>query len=522
MEKERELWGSRKGFIFSSVGAAIGLGNLWRFPFQAYKNGGGAFFLPYIIALFSCAIPLMILEYTYGRKIRGGSTKAFRNLGKKYEWIGWIQVMVPIIVMMFYSTIISISLIFMVWSIGHAFGIIDWMSNPGKLMGMIVGGGSSPFDFAAGISKYLFGFVIFVWIGNWVIVKKGISGGIEKASKIFTPLLIIMMLLFMLNAISLNGSIVGLNALFTPDFSKILDPNIWVSAYAQVFFSTTLAVGVMIAYGSYIDEKWDIVNSSFITVLSNASFDIVSGITVFSTLGYLVHTTGVDFNSFGSGAGIAFIAFPIAISTITTNVFLQGLIGFLFFFCLFIAGLSSSISMLEAFTTATLDKFSIKRSKLVGIICLVGFTGSACFASYAGFNYILDIVDTYVGNYVIATLGLIETILVCYIYGVKKIRIDANEYSDFKIGKWFDFFLKYVTPALLGITAITNLIDGFKKLFILKSENHIAFLGELVFGWGIILLMVLSAFIFYKRKWQTTKSNQITESSQIIKLNQED
>jgi len=516
MKKERELWGSRKGFIFSSVGAAIGLGNLWRFPFQAYKNGGGAFFLPYIVALFSCAIPLMILEYTYGRAIRGGSIKAFRNLGKKYEWIGWVQVMVPIIVMMFYSTIISIALIFMIWSIGHAFGIINWMSNPGKIMGIIVGGGSGPFDFAAGISKYLFGFVIFVWIGNWMIVKKGISGGIEKASKIFTPLLIFMMLAFMLNSISLDGSMIGLNALFTPDFSKILDPNIWVSAYAQVFFSTTLAVGVMFAYGSYIDEKWDIVNSSFITVLSNASFDIISGITVFSTLGYLVNTTGVDFNSFGSGAGIAFIAFPIAISTITTNIFLQGLIGFLFFLCLFVAGLSSSISMLEAVTTATLDKFSIERSKLVGMVCLVGFAGSACFASYAGFNYILDIVDAYVGNYVIASLGLIETILVCYIYGVKKIRIDANKYSDFKIGKWFDFFLKYVTPALLGLTAITNLIDGLKKILILKSENYTAFLGELVFGWGIILLMFITAFVMYKKKYKGT------ETSKVIELNQED
>ncbi|WP_462428325.1 SLC5/6 family protein, partial [Fusobacterium varium] len=315
MAETREVWKSRKGFIFAAVGAAIGLGNLWRFPFQAYKNGGGAFFFPYIIALFTCAVPLMILEYQYGRKIRGGSTKAFRLLGKKYEWVGWVQVMVPIIVMMFYSTIISISIIFMFWSLGHAFGLINWMADPGKLMGMIVGGGNGPFDFAAGISKYLLGFVILVWLGNWIIVKKGISGGIEKCSNIFTPLLMIMMVAFMFNSIRLAGAKVGLNALFTPDFTKILNPSIWVAAYAQVFFSTTLAVGVMIAYGSYIHDDWDIVNSSFITVFSNASFDIISGITVFSTLGYLVQNMGVDYNSFGDGAGIAFIAFPIAIST---------------------------------------------------------------------------------------------------------------------------------------------------------------------------------------------------------------
>ena len=364
MEETRELWNSRKGFIYAAIGAAIGLGNLWRFPFQAYKNGGGAFFLPYIVALFTCGIPLMILEYQLGRKVRGGSTKAFRMLGTKYEWLGWLQVMIPIIVMMFYCTIISIAVVFMVWSLGHAFGLVNWMSDPGKLMGVIVGSAKGPFDFSAGISKYMLTFILVVWFGNWIIVKKGIAGGIEKCSKVITPLLIILMIVFMVNSLRLKGAVIGLNALFTPDFDKILNPSIWVAAYAQVFFSTTLAVGVMIAYGSYIPEKWDIVNSSFITVLANASFDIISGITVFSTLGYLVNSIGSDFNSFGNGAGIAFIAFPIAISAITTNQFLQGMIGFVFFFCLFIAGLSSSISMLEAFTTGALDKFKIKREKI--------------------------------------------------------------------------------------------------------------------------------------------------------------
>lgn len=498
MEETRELWKSRKGFIYAAVGAAIGLGNLWRFPFQAYKNGGGAFFLPYIVALFTCGIPLMILECQLGRKVRGGSTKAFRILGKKYEWFGWLQVMIPIVVMMFYCTIISVAVVFMIWSLGHMLGIVNWMSEPGKLMEVIAGNASGPFDLAAGISKYMLCFILVVWFSNWIIVKKGISEGIEKCSKIFTPLLMVLMLIFMVNSLRLQGATIGLNALFTPDFKKILNPSIWVAAYAQVFFSTTLAVGVMIAYGSYIPEKWDVVNSSFITVLANASFDIISGITVFSTLGYLVNSMGIEFNSFGNGAGIAFIAFPIAISTITSNYIVQGLIGFIFFFCLFIAGLSSSISMLEAFATGALDKFKISREKLVGIISFIGLLGSACFSTYAGFNYILDIVDSHVGNYIIATLGLVEVILVCKYYGVDKIRVEANVYSDFKIGRWFDILLKYVTPVLLGITVITNLIKG------IKTMN----LGNLVFGWGTILLMVICATVFYKKAWENKNERE--------------
>ncbi len=494
----RENWQSRKGFIFAAAGAAIGLGNLWRFPFQAYKNGGGAFLLPYFVALITCAIPLMIMEYAFGRKIRGGSVKAFASLKKRLEVIGWVQVMVPVVVMTYYSAIISISLIFMVYSLGHAFGIINWLSDPGPIMGMVTGSAESAMDLGAGISLYIVIAVIFVWIANWLIVRKGISGGIEKMSNIFTPMLMILMLIFMVNAVRLNGATIGLEALFKPDFSKILDPGIWVSAYAQVFFSTTLAVGVMIAYGSYLHEKADVVNSAFITVLANSSFDLIAGVLVFSTLGYLVNNMGVEFTSFGTGAGVAFIAFPIAISTMSSNVVVQGLLGFLFFFCLFIAGVSSSISMLESFATAALDKFNIPRKKLITIISIIGFIGSACFASYAGFNFILDIVDAYVGNIVIAGLGLVEVVAISYIYGTKELREEANKYSDFKVGKWWDYLLRYFTPLLLGavvVTNIVNLITGLGKM------EGVELVSNIIFGWGTVAIMIGASIIFCKRKW---------------------
>jgi len=504
----RENWKSRKGFIFAAAGAAIGLGNLWRFPFQAYKNGGGAFLLPYFVALITCAIPLMIMEYAYGRKIRGGSVKAFAELKKKLEVIGWVQVMVPIVVMTYYSTIIAVSVVFMVYSLGHAFGMVNWLSNPGPIMGMVTGSAKNALDLGAGISIYILIAVIGVWICNWLIVKKGISGGIEKMSMFFTPVLMVLMVIFMINAIRLNGSAIGLEALFKPDFSKILNPSIWVSAYAQVFFSTTLAVGVMIAYGSYLDEKADVVNSAIITVFANSSFDLIAGVLVFSTLGYLVSSMGVEFTSFGTGAGVAFIAFPIAISTMSSNVFIQGLLGFIFFFCLFIAGLSSSISMLESFATAALDKFNVSREKLVSIISIVGFLGSACFASYAGFNYILDIVDAYVGNIIIAGLGLVEVILISNIYGTTKLREEANAFSDFKVGKWWDYLLKYFTPVLLGAVVITNLFNIITGLL---NQDAVGKISNIVYGWGIVVIMIGASFVFYKKKW--TVNEQVVNST---------
>lgn len=503
----RENWKSRKGFIFAAAGAAIGLGNLWRFPFQAYKNGGGAFLLPYFVALITCAIPLMIMEYAFGRKIRGGSVKAFASLKKNLEIIGWIQVMVPIVVMTYYCAIIAVSVVFMVFSLGHAFGIINWLSNPGPIMGIVTGSAKNALDLGAGMSIYILIAVIGVWICNWLIVRKGISGGIEKMSMIFTPLLMILMIIFMINAVRLNGASIGLEALFKPDFSKILDPSIWVSAYAQVFFSTTLAVGVMIAYGSYLDDKADIVNSAIITVLTNSSFDLIAGVLVFSTLGYLVNSTGAEFTSYGTGAGVAFIAFPTAISTMSTNIVVQGLLGFLFFFCLFIAGLSSSISMLESFATAALDKFDVSRKKLVSIISIVGFCGSACFASYAGFNFILDIVDAYVANIVIAGLGLVEVILISYIYGTSKLREEANAFSDFRIGKWWDYLLRYFTPLLLGAVVITNLFNIITELL---NKDMVGIVSNIVFGWGIVVIMIGVSFVFYKKKWTANSQTVAT------------
>lgn len=501
----RENWQSRKGFIFAAAGAAIGLGNLWRFPFQAYKNGGGAFLLPYFVALITCAIPLMIMEYAYGRKTRGGSVKAFSDLGKKHEIIGWIQVMVPIVVMTYYSAIIAVSVVFMVYSLGHAFGMINWLSDPGPIMGMVTGSAEHALDLGAGVSIYILIAVILVWLCNWLIVKKGISGGIEKMSTFFTPVLMVLMVIFMINAVRLNGASIGLEALFKPDFSKILDPSIWVSAYAQVFFSTTLAVGVMIAYGSYLHEKADVVNSAFITVFANSSFDLIAGVLVFSTLGFLVNNMGVEFTSFGTGAGVAFIAFPIAISTMSANPVIQGLLGFVFFFCLFIAGLSSSISMLESFATAALDKFKIERGRLVTLISIVGFLGSACFASYAGFNYILDIVDAYVGNIVIAGSGLLEVVLISYIYGTEKLRNEANAYSDFKVGIWWDYLLKYFTPLLLGAVVITNVFNLVTGMF---DQDTIGVMSTIIYGWGIVVIMVGASVLFYKRKWTTQAAEQ--------------
>ncbi len=493
--KKRDQWISRKGFIFASVGAAIGLGNLWRFPFQAYNNGGGAFLIPYLFALLTAAIPLMMMEYGFGHKMRGAAALAFRKLDKKWEWLGWWQVMIPVVVMMFYCTIVSWSLNYLVFSFDQS-----WGDTPGKFFGVdFLSVTDSPWNLK-GINWQIMMATIIVWFCNWFITRRGISGGIEKASKIFTPLLMVLMIVFMIRGLTLDGAMVGLNNLFKPDFSKLLDAGIWVSAYGQVFFSTTIAVGVMIAYSSYLPKDSDIANNACITVFSNASFDLIAGITVFTTLGFIAFSTGVDFNEVAKGGpGIAFVAFPQAISKMPA---IQTLLGVLFFFCIFIAGLSSSISMLESFSSSILDKFDISRKKLINILCLIGFAGSTVYTTGAGV-LILDIVDHFIGNFGIAVCGLIEAIVLGYFFGTTKMRKHINNTSDFKIGIWWDIAIKYITPVVLGYMLIKNIIDEIQKPY-----NGYPISAVLFFGWMIAIGILVIGIILSKRKWQKAEPSE--------------
>ncbi|RKL64427.1 sodium-dependent transporter [Thermoanaerobacteraceae bacterium SP2] len=488
---ERDQWKSRAGFIFSTVGAAVGLGNFWRFPFMAYKNGGGAFLIPYFFALLTAGVPLMIMEFSFGHRMKGGATLSFAKLGRKWEFIGWWQTMVPLIVMCYYSTIIAWSLNYLIFSFTQAWGADPNAFFGGKFLGV----SSGPWDLGGFRWTIALG-VIVVWLLNYFITKNGISGGIEKACRIMTPLLAVLMVIITIRGLTLPGATYGLNWFLKPDFSKIMDPQVWIAAYGQVFFSTTLAVGVMIAYASYLPEKSDIVNNSFITVFSNSSFDFLAGLAVFSILGYAAVASNVPFDKVAAnGAGVAFVAFPKAISMLPMPKILQNIFGIMFFFSLFIAGISSSISMLESFATAALDKYDISREEIIKRISIGGFIGSMFIATGAGVH-ILDIVDHFVSSYGIALLGLIEAIVLGYVYGTGKIKEHANLYSDFKIGWWLDFCVKYLTPLMLGYMFIQNLINEFKAPY--AGYPMSAIIG---LGWTVAVGMLLVALYLSGRPW---------------------
>jgi len=491
MEKNvenRDQWGSRLGFILAAVGSAVGLGNIWRFPYMAYENGGGAFLVPYLFAVLTAGIPLLILEMGLGHKMRGSAPLAFRKIKEKYETLGWWAVLVTAVVTIYYSVIVG-------WAISYMFFAIkgSWGNDPVNFFVKDYLGMTGFWNLGGIRINVLFSLVA-VWGLTYVILYNGIKEGIEKASKVFMPLLIVLIGIITLRGVTLPGAVEGLNHFLEPNFAVLKDPNVWVSAYGQVFFTLSLGFGIMIAYSSYLPKKSDVINNAFITAFANCGFSFLSGFAVFGILGYMAQTQGVAISEVaGSGGiGLAFFVFPQAINLLPG---LNGLFGVLFFLSLVVAGLSSIISLVEAFTSSIMDKFQMSRKKAVTIVCTVGFLSTTIYATGMGLS-VLDVVDHFINNYALAVVGLVEAVVLAYLWNISNLKNHVNAVSDFKVGNWWDVAIKVVTIPVLGI------------MLVLKFKGELATLyGDyplsaiLTLGWGIVIALPILAYVMKNISW---------------------
>ena len=336
--------------------------------------------------------------------------------------------------------------------------------------------------------------IAFIWAINWFICYKGVKGGIEKASKILLPTLITIMIIIAIRAVTLNGATTGLNTLFTPDWSMVMKPKVWVAAYGQVFFSLSLAMGIMMTYSSYLPKKTDINNSAFMTAFANCGFEFLSAIAVFAILGYMATSQNLPMSEVvSSGVGLAFVVFPKVFSTMGV---LGTILGSLFFLCLIFAGITSSVSLTEAVAAPFSDKFGIEKNKMVTIICVIGFIISSVFATGAGL-YLLDIIDNFINNYGIVVVGLLEVLLIGWIVKPKKIREHTNEISYFKIGSWWDLTIKYLTPAILIFMLIQSIFTEIKNPY-----GGYPMLSLLLYGWSVIGIGIIGALLIAKKPWK--------------------
>ncbi|MFA0113682.1 sodium-dependent transporter [Vibrio sp. 10N.261.46.E11] len=467
---KREQWGSRAGFILAAVGSAIGLGNIWRFPYMAYENGGGAFFIPYLFAMLTAGIPFMILEFSMGQKYRGSAPATLARINSKFEWLGWFQVCVAAVIAVYYVAVIGWAISYFGMSFNQSWGTD---TNAFFFSEYLALGDNSPTNLGS-IQWGIAGAMLLAWAITYAAIVGGVKAGIERASKVMMPVLFIMVILLIGRMVFLPGALDGVNYMFEPDFSKIWDVKVWAAAYGQIFFTLSIGFAIMLAYSSYLPEKSDITNNAFMTVLINCGFSILAGIMIFSVLGYMAQEQGKPLTEVVSaGVGLAFVTLPAAINLLPAPYIL----GPLFFFALVVAGLSSHISIMEAVTSAIMDKLNWSRKKAASIVIGVGVVVSMAFATNGGL-LLLDLVDHFANNVGIMVGGFIEILLMAWLLNkVSDVRTYVNEISDFSIGVWFNVCLRFVTPVMLAIILAT-------KLSALFTDGYGGY--DLTLGWAMI------------------------------------
>lgn len=488
---EKTYWPSRASFVLAAIGSAIGLGNVWRFPYVCYQNGGGAFLIPYLIALFTAGIPLMVLEMGLGHKMGASAPIAFARMGPKREWLGWLAVGVGFMIVSYYTVIMGWCVDYLGFSFKTA-----WGENTKDFFYSRFLNHSSNLGDVLSINK-----VILVGLAiSWAMIILSIWKGARTVGKVVyltVPLPWICLLIFVIKGLTLPGAEDGIAYYLTPNFSKLLDSRVWLAAYSQIFFSLSIGFGVMIAYASFLPQKSDIVNNAFIVALADAGTAFLGGFAVFSTLGYYARNLGVGVNEvLKSGIGLAFITYPSIINMLGKAA---PFFGVVFFLMLITLAIDSAFSLVEAVAAGFMDKFGARRLKVNLSVGLVAFLIGIIFTSNAGLNW-LDILDYFMNGFGLAVVGLLQCIVIGYFYGPNKIREHVNSISEFSIGKWWDLMIRIVVPIVLALLILNEIADRIKSAY-----GNFPRWAEFCGGWIVVIVLLTASILMARTRTREAK-----------------
>jgi NSS family neurotransmitter:Na+ symporter len=460
----RGQWGSRLGFILAASGSAIGLGNIVFFSANAYKFGGGAFYVPYFIALLVIGIPVMILEFGLGHHTRRAFPEALhRTAGRKGEFVGWWALMNASFITLYYITILG-------WVIGMflgAFGALwrEAIPTPGFAMDTLPNPHGYFFSMLSTWKPLIF--VLIVWSLNGFIVRRG-AATIEGAVKVFVPLMWIFMIVLIVRGVTLHGGIQGVWLLFTPNFEVMKDPQVWQGAFSQIFFTLSLGFGVMTAYASYLPKNSDQTSNAMLTSFLNCGFEYIAGLAIFSILFAFAMVPQA------STLSMMFFIVPQGISQMPGGDPAVMGFGLMFFLLLLLAGLSSSVSLVEGLACALIDKFHISRGRAITVFCVLGALGSCLFTLPQIVNpglendgtlglTLLDLTDHWAFSYGLLIVGLLECLLLGWAFKLGKIRDDVNAHSRLPLLPMYDWFIRIVIPALIVFVLGWGVVQEFKN-----------------------------------------------------------
>lgn len=451
----RGQWPNRFIFILAAVGSAAGIGNLWRFPYLAYEYGGAAFVFAVVVANLLIGIPLLAAEVGLGQMQQKAAPDAWKQMKNGLKYLGWFTVTIGFFVLAYYMAVLAWGVAY----IGSSF-TLAWGDDPsGYFFDEILQLSDGP--------ETLGGFSWPVVIGMcaiWAFLYFSVWKGVESVSKVIlwtATLPFVILALLIVRAVSLEGAMDGLRLFFVPDWSALADPKLWMAAFSQVFFSLSLAGGLMIAYGSFKVRGSEITKSIVWVAIGNFSVSIMSGVVVFGTLGYMAFAQGVPIAEVVQGGpSLAFVTFPMAITLMPAW---NEIIAVVFFLMLLTLGIDSAFSIFEAFATAFKDRFpNVSVKKITLIIASPCALLSLLFTSGAGLYY-LDIADHFLVNYGMVSVGLLEAVAIGWLLKSDSLKHFINEVSEWKWGAYWDLTLKFLIPGFLGYLLLYNLIDEFRE-----------------------------------------------------------
>lgn len=439
---EKNQWDNSISFIFAMIGAAVGLGNIWRFSYVLYSNGGGAFFIPYFIAIFIMGIPFLILEYGVGFSFKESFSKILKKIDGRLEIIAWILVLFVFIVVIYYMVILSWDLVYLLTS--FSFG---WGADTAAYFTNTVGGSA---DLAKGgiflVPTTIC--VILMWIVLWYVSHKDVENGIGKVSKVLIPALFIIMAIIVLYALTLPGHMIGIDALLRPKWSMLLDINIWLAAFAQIIFSLSMGQAIALTYASYLPKASKLTDNVLIVVASNSAFEIFTAFGVFSILGYMSLNSGMALSKLVTeGTGLVFIVFPMIFNVMGT---MGRILAPLLFLAILFAGITSALGFFEPMLSSTSSKFGLSRKKTATILSIIGCIFSVLLTTGIS-SYLVAIIDSFVNEFGILLLIGVQCIIFAWIYGIDHFIPILNENGILKVGTKWTFVIKYLLPIALFV-----------------------------------------------------------------------
>ena len=451
MQEKRSSFTGKIGFVLAAAGSAVGLGNIWRFPYLAAKYGGGIFLLVYVILAATFGFTLMCAEIALGRKTGKSAIGAFQALNKKYAFIGVLASLVPIIILPYYSVIGG-------WVCKYLAAFLSGNASAAAADGYFEG-------FIAQPAEPIGWFLLFMG-ATALVVLCGVNKGVEKVSKIMMPVLVVLTVFVAVYALFLPGAMDGVKYYLMPDFSRFSMTTV-VAAMGQLFYSMSLAMGIMITYGSYMKKEVRLESSVHQIEIFDTGIAFLAGLMIIPAV---FAFSGGDEAALGKGPGLMFITLPKVFDSMPAG----GLIGTVFFLLVLFAALTSSISLMETIVSIFADKFHWNRKKICLIVFLLcvalGLPSSLGFGVLSGISVnglsILDMFDFVSNSLMMPIAAFLTCIFVGYVIKPKALIAEMRIGGEFKAEKMFTIMVKYIAPICIVLILISSILDvlGIAKI----------------------------------------------------------